>query len=599
MATDTKDWRNDYNEFRKQAAANGLSDVTEEEYNASVKGRATSLMSSFARVRNDRKGLKATYDRNILIGFPLGDADATNRTTKLESVKMTKVAFFKPTGEFMELTSWGTFSGHHGKKAEIELEHQIRSVKGKDYESDVVRKVTQSDESVNINTLLKRAKGAYDITEDDKYKICAVVGVIQERGWEYAPIFDVEDSSGGPSSYHPLIVNDKPAVQFMIHANPAFRIQIGPSRLSDQLIKLEGFVELARSQGGLDELCKSFSNLPCLFIGRVQSIKPKESNTYIGFQAMAVFEITDQQFQDVMSKSANKAMTNPAKATAELSSAVVQGLISVGDTGLGIDMAALKTAVSSKFGEKAGPLLEKYIKVMVAKGTARVDGGRIFKLTAQKALDQPQTKIEEVKAEEKKPEVVEKVVEKKVEPPTPAPAPPAAPVSVSIDVAKQAVADLDMEYEALQRMVYKAFMALGDDLHGINFLTFAKSQGFDTSKLSAVYVDPIIAQVKAGVIAFADMKDAAVEPKKEKKVPPKKEEKIPDLGAKKEKNKAALLDSIQKLERKVGTQVRFADVTKELVAIGLNHSEIEESLNALIDSADVYETTIGWIARVV
>lgn len=541
MTNTAPTWKTDYEAAVKLfAESGGVSNLTKEEWNEHAKDKPFGALTAFARVKNVRRGVTAKKDIETMIGYCLGGRDSTSKTIELDDAKAQNISFLhvtKDTTEFLELSNWGSFTGKHGKRCEVEFERTSKLVGDREYKSLRLKKTTCTDESIDPKMLLKIARTAGELTEDDKYKTVALVGQISDNGWGFSPIW----KDGEPVGDYDLITNDKISVRFNISNTPMVTINAGPFNLAEPLIGFEGFMAVARSEG-LDGLARTFSGLCGVFVGAITSIKHAEQNTYCQFKATAFLPIDPDEYAAKMAQAGKLVTTGPSSRAPPIQpdfipNAVLNDLISA-DDGSGIDIGQMMQVIEAKYGKQAAGTLMERLRISEHKGYAVIRDNRVY--DREKFKDDLGLPLAAVK--------------------------PAPVVSIP---SKEDIAVVESwrNSEKIDAIVVKAHSALGDALDEQSLIAFAEKEGVTSLKDlgEAVLRDLIRAASHAATVS--DMP--------------------PDM---------VVLYEIIKAKATSFRGAKWDDVAAAARAKGIN--DIEKAASWLIDNGHAFEPTLEYIKAV-
>lgn len=295
-----------YENFRQEAAANDIPNVTQAEYEAHAPDaggegpRNWGVMTAFRRIRNARRGVGKAVDVKRLIGFPLGGRDFTYQG--MDEVWKQFITVLTPEG-LKELDCHGTFKGTHGIRSEFLYEESTTPKKPPDvgvWENRPIKETIIGNERIERAALAARALSVDDLTGDDVYKNVIIKGKISDK-WGYEPEF----ADGEKLGDYPIMVGDQACLYFFIHGQGASaKVRLPPRSLSTAYIDVPDWIaalnEAAAAKHGAGVMAGSFADLEVYVVGNVsrfEDVKAQKGRNYVTIIATAIVALPWQPKQ--------------------------------------------------------------------------------------------------------------------------------------------------------------------------------------------------------------------------------------------------------------------------------------------------------------
>jgi len=286
-----------YEEFAKNAAENGLTEVTREEF-AEAKTDKFSIALSIKRVvnaRNRAKYQETQGEVGVVMGFPLGGRDNTYKGITLEQAKAQRIPVFLPDKNvILEHTVWGHFKGKHGYRSEMEV--TVKETSGDDGRTFIdrtIRNIRSLDEKVTPKMLLPIAYHPDALEEGLKYEYVALVG--QMGRFDQEVMFE----GGQKTDKYPVVFNKLPCLNFIVGGERIkVRCQLAPTKNAQPLIEFPEFS--TPTEIGEFETC--FRDSTVLVVGFVRRWDHTEDVDWVNLMATGLWLVPDGTVPGIMPK---------------------------------------------------------------------------------------------------------------------------------------------------------------------------------------------------------------------------------------------------------------------------------------------------------
>lgn len=269
--------------FIEEAERNGLTKVTQAEWDAHARGHPErTLNTCMVRIKNARKGVTGPQTKTI-IGYPMGGRDHTYKGCDITQSKSIFVPVLnKATGEIVELSLFQSFQGKNERLIQVEYVEKTSISKGRTYINKNIKTFTTIGDVLTPETLKKLiTRYAGDLMPEENYKPVAFQGFLGD-GWDKVPIWDDE---GNIVDGFSLFYGNQPCFQVGLESQTgddglfrSVKVQFSPSKTS---VKDSNLPDLhVTCQGGtLNDLIMNYTGYKCWFIGTMSRCQPSEDES--------------------------------------------------------------------------------------------------------------------------------------------------------------------------------------------------------------------------------------------------------------------------------------------------------------------------------
>lgn len=291
-----------YETFKEKAAARGLTDLTQDEYDKIVQAHPGASTPALVRfVKASRKGVVGSGERTQNTAFALGARDHVYPGITIAKAAAQKITLLFPDGRMTDFMWKGAWDGIPGRLHEVEVEEGERQKKDSDdmYVYRDLKVATVQEGRVDPSTIPLTDMTRVD--ESDLYTTVAFAGII--RGIWPETIWENKQQAGE----YPYVMAGRPTCSISFKQGDTFvNAHFGPYKQAVPYVVMEDWdVNVAKT---LEDLTGYMYEAEVIIVGQINSIKEKkdkdtgEETTYVHLGATALFDADEMDLDNPMTE---------------------------------------------------------------------------------------------------------------------------------------------------------------------------------------------------------------------------------------------------------------------------------------------------------